>query len=64
MLYVRILLQMRAEVMAAGLRPPYLPAGWGGMGLGHAELAAHRPATHRCLDQEPQHPRGDGNLPL
>jgi acyl-CoA dehydrogenase len=37
--YIRILLQMRAEAKAAGLWLPHMPAEWGGMGLGHVELA-------------------------
>jgi acyl-CoA dehydrogenase len=37
--YIRILLQMRSEAKAAGLWLPHMPAEWGGMGLGHVELA-------------------------
>jgi acyl-CoA dehydrogenase len=37
--YVRILLQMRANAKAAGLWLPHMPVEWGGMGLGHVELA-------------------------
>lgn len=37
--YVRILLQMRDEARAAGLWLPHMPAEWGGMGLGHVQLA-------------------------
>ena len=37
--YIRILLQMRAEAKAAGLWLPHMPKEWGGMGLGHVELA-------------------------
>ncbi len=37
--YIRILLQMRAEAKAAGLWLPHMPAEWGGMGLGHVQLA-------------------------
>ena len=37
--YIRILLQMRAEARAAGLWLPHMPAEWGGMGLGHVQLA-------------------------
>jgi acyl-CoA dehydrogenase len=37
--YIRILLEMRAEAKAAGLWLPHMPREWGGMGLGHVELA-------------------------
>ncbi|MEB2285080.1 MAG: acyl-CoA dehydrogenase [Polyangiaceae bacterium UTPRO1] len=37
--YVKLLLQMRAEAKAAGLWLPHMPKEWGGMGLGHVELA-------------------------
>lgn len=37
--YIRILVQMRAEAKAAGLWLPHMPAEWGGMGLGHVQLA-------------------------
>jgi acyl-CoA dehydrogenase len=37
--YIRILLQMRGEAKAAGLWLPHMPVEWGGMGLGHVELA-------------------------
>ncbi len=37
--YIRILLQMRNEARAAGLWLPHMPAEWGGMGLGHVQLA-------------------------
>src|SRR5215468_767500 len=37
--YLRILLQMRSEARAAGLWLPHMPAEWGGMGLGHVQLA-------------------------
>ena len=37
--YIRILLQMRGEARAAGLWLPHMPVEWGGMGLGHVELA-------------------------
>jgi acyl-CoA dehydrogenase len=37
--YIRILLQMRGEAKAAGLWLPHMPLEWGGMGLGHVELA-------------------------
>jgi len=37
--YIRILLQMRADAKAAGLWLPHMPREWGGMGLGHVELA-------------------------
>ncbi len=37
--YIRILLGMREEAKAAGLWLPHMPKEWGGMGLGHVELA-------------------------
>src|SRR5436853_2377833 len=37
--YVQLLLQMRADAKAAGLWLPHMPKEWGGMGLGHVELA-------------------------
>jgi acyl-CoA dehydrogenase len=37
--YLRILLQMRSEAKAAGLWLPHMPVEWGGMGLGHVQLA-------------------------
>ncbi len=37
--YIRILLGMREEARAAGLWLPHMPKQWGGMGLGHVELA-------------------------
>lgn len=37
--YIRILLQMRSEAKAAGLWLPHMPVEWGGMGLGHVQLA-------------------------
>ncbi|MGH7789229.1 MAG: acyl-CoA dehydrogenase family protein [Candidatus Binatia bacterium] len=37
--YLRILLDMRAQAKAAGLWLPHMPAEWGGMGLGHVDLA-------------------------
>ena len=37
--YIRTLLQMRTEAKAAGMWLPHMPAEWGGMGLGHVELA-------------------------
>jgi acyl-CoA dehydrogenase len=37
--YIRILLGMRDEAKAAGLWLPQMPEEWGGMGLGHVELA-------------------------
>jgi acyl-CoA dehydrogenase len=37
--YLRILLDMRAQAKAAGLWLPHMPQEWGGMGLGHVELA-------------------------
>jgi acyl-CoA dehydrogenase len=37
--YIRILLSMRSEAKAAGLWLPHMPKEWGGMGLGHVELA-------------------------
>ena len=37
--YLRVLLDMRAQAKAAGLWLPHMPKEWGGMGLGHVELA-------------------------
>lgn len=37
--YIRILLEMREEAKKAGLWLPHMPKEWGGMGLGHVELA-------------------------
>ena len=37
--YIKLLLQMRAEAKSAGLWLPHMPKEWGGMGLGHVELA-------------------------
>jgi acyl-CoA dehydrogenase len=37
--YITILLEMRGEAQKAGLWLPHMPEEWGGMGLGHVELA-------------------------
>ncbi len=37
--YLKILIGMRQEARAAGLWLPHMPAEWGGMGLGHVDLA-------------------------
>jgi acyl-CoA dehydrogenase len=37
--YIKILLEMRAAAQDAGLWLPHMPEDWGGMGLGHVELA-------------------------
>jgi acyl-CoA dehydrogenase len=37
--YLRILLGMRARAQEAGIWLPHMPEEWGGMGLGHVELA-------------------------
>ena len=37
--YIKILLEMRAAAQEAGLWLPQMPKEWGGMGLGHVELA-------------------------
>jgi acyl-CoA dehydrogenase len=37
--YVRILVGMRAKAQEAGIWLPHMPEEWGGMGLGHVELA-------------------------
>jgi len=37
--YIKILLEMRAAAQAAGIWLPHMPKEWGGMGLGHVELA-------------------------
>jgi acyl-CoA dehydrogenase len=37
--YIKVLLEMRAAAQEAGLWLPHMPEEWGGMGLGHVELA-------------------------
>jgi acyl-CoA dehydrogenase len=37
--YLKVLIGMRGEAQAAGLWLPHMPKEWGGMGLGHVELA-------------------------
>ena len=37
--YLHTLFEMRNQARAAGLWLPHMPAEWGGMGLGHVELA-------------------------
>jgi acyl-CoA dehydrogenase len=37
--YIKLLFAMRDEAKAAGLWLPHMPTEWGGMGLGHVELA-------------------------
>ncbi|HEX6237285.1 MAG TPA: acyl-CoA dehydrogenase family protein [Acidimicrobiales bacterium] len=37
--YIRLLLEMRGKAQEAGLWLPHMPDDWGGMGLGHVELA-------------------------
>ena len=37
--YLNILIGMRKEAMNAGLWMPHMPKDWGGMGLGHVQLA-------------------------
>jgi acyl-CoA dehydrogenase len=37
--YVKLLLGLRDQAKAAGLWLPHMPVEWGGMGLGHVELA-------------------------
>jgi acyl-CoA dehydrogenase len=37
--YIKIVLEMRAAAQEAGLWLPQMPKEWGGMGLGHVELA-------------------------
>jgi acyl-CoA dehydrogenase len=37
--YIKILLEMRGAAQEAGLWLPHMPTEWGGMGLGHVELA-------------------------
>ena len=37
--YLKILIDMRKEALAAGLWMPHMPKDWGGMGLGHVQLA-------------------------
>jgi len=37
--YITLILEMRAQAREAGLWLPHMPEEWGGMGLGHVELA-------------------------
>ncbi len=37
--YLKILFEMREQAKAAGLWLPHMPEEWGGMGLGHVEMA-------------------------
>ena len=37
--YLNILIGMRKKANAAGLWMPHMPKDWGGMGLGHVQLA-------------------------
>ncbi|MDQ3352601.1 MAG: acyl-CoA dehydrogenase family protein, partial [Actinomycetota bacterium] len=37
--YLKVLLDMRRQAKEAGLWLPHMPEEWGGMGLGHVELA-------------------------
>ncbi len=37
--YIKILFDMRVQAQEAGLWLPHMPEEWGGMGLGHVELA-------------------------
>ena len=37
--YINILLGMRQQARDAGLWMPHMPTEWGGMGLGHVQLA-------------------------
>ncbi len=37
--YIRIILELREQAKAEGLWLPHMPEEWGGMGLGHVELA-------------------------
>jgi len=37
--YIKILFGMRTQAQEAGLWLPHMPEEWGGMGLGHVELA-------------------------
>jgi acyl-CoA dehydrogenase len=37
--YIQILFEMRGKAQQAGLWLPHMPTNWGGMGLGHVELA-------------------------
>ncbi len=37
--YIKVLLEMRQAAQEAGLWLPHMPEKWGGMGLGHVELA-------------------------
>ena len=37
--YIRVILELRVKAQEAGLWLPHMPKEWGGMGLGHVELA-------------------------
>ncbi|MBG0826696.1 acyl-CoA dehydrogenase family protein [Planomonospora sp. ID67723] len=37
--YIRVILELRGKAQAEGLWLPHMPKEWGGMGLGHVELA-------------------------
>ncbi|MGH9095745.1 MAG: acyl-CoA dehydrogenase family protein, partial [Acidimicrobiales bacterium] len=37
--YLDVILGLREEAKGAGLWLPHMPEAWGGMGLGHVELA-------------------------
>ena len=37
--YIRTILDLRRQAQEAGLWLPHMPKEWGGMGLGHVELA-------------------------
>src|SRR4029079_8237146 len=37
--YIRTILELRVEAQERGLWLPHMPKEWGGMGLGHVELA-------------------------
>jgi acyl-CoA dehydrogenase len=46
--YIKLLLDLRTEARNAGLWLPHMPPEWGGMGLGHVELAMVQAEAARC----------------
>ena len=46
--YVRALVALRKKAYAAGLWLPHMPKEWGGMGLGHVELAMVQAEGAKC----------------
>ena len=46
--YGKALMELRAKAREDGLWLPHMPAAWGGMGLGHVELAMVQAEAARC----------------